>query len=363
MPILKTKNYENEVSLDDVLHLVVPQCVANPRIILRNDLKVTGYQIRYWNLSKGKYNYKHETTLEAANTLRDSKVLTRDQCLIAVSVAEVLKNLDHFQKFYRLAPQSIDYEDQPVPLDAQALGIWLGDGSSRACHITTADKEILDYVKDVSASHGLDVIHSERYTYMICKRNRSTLRFNKDNIIEALEDWKAGMDITTAAIKNHTTPQTLKKFKPIYDSGDMDEYCAGTTNPITQALKDLNVWGNKHIPEVYLKNSRDVRMKVLAGIIDTDGHMYNGGYDMCFANRTLLEDIVKLSMSLGFSCKEIRDCVKVCTNASGGPKNCQAYRTRICGGDELMDLPILLPHKRITSKTQRYDQLHFEVVA
>jgi hypothetical protein len=326
MPILKTKNYEKEVSVDDVLHLVVPQCVANPRIILRKDLKVPTYKIQYWNFTDGKYNSKHEKTLEAAKTFRDSKVLTRDQCLLAVTVAEVLKNIDHFQKFYRLAPQSIDYEEHSVPLDPKLLGIWIGDGSSTACHITTADKEILDYVKEVAASHGLDVVHSERYTYMICQKNRSTFRFNKENTIRALEDWKSGMGISAAAVKNNTTRQTLNKFKPIYDSGKMDEYCASMANPITQALKELNVWGNKHIPEVYLKNSRDVRMKVLAGIIDTDGHMSGGGYDMCFANEKLLQDIVVLSRSLGFTCADVKSCQKACTNASGGPKMCQAYR-------------------------------------
>jgi replicative DNA helicase len=363
MPILKTKNYEKEVSVDDVLHLVVPPRFATPTIVLRKDLKVPTYKIRYWNFAESKFNCKHEKTLEAARIFRDSKVLTRDQCLLAVTVAEVLKNLDHFQKFYRMAPQSIDYEERPVPLDPIFTGIWLGDGSSRACHITTADKEILDYITTVAASHGLDVVHSERYTYMMCQKNRSTFRFNKDNTIRALEDWKTGMSISAAAVKNHTTPQTLHKFKPIYDSGKMDEYCDGMANPITQALKELNVWGNKHIPEVYLNNSRDVRMKVLAGIIDTDGAIDCGGYEMSFANKRLVDDIVILSRSLGFTCTDVKPWMSNCTNAAGGPKLCQAYKIRISGGDELMDLPILLPRKRVTTKTQRYDQLHFKIVA
>ena len=31
--------------------------------------------------------------------------------------------------------------------------------------------------------------------------------------------------------------------------------------------------GNKHIPNEYLFNNRESRLKLLAGIIDTDGHV------------------------------------------------------------------------------------------
>jgi hypothetical protein len=42
--------------------------------------------------------------------------------------------------------------------------------------------------------------------------------------------------------------------------------------------------------------------KVLAGLIDTDGYLGEGGYDFCFANKTL-SNIVQLSRSLGFKCR------------------------------------------------------------
>jgi hypothetical protein len=61
---------------------------------------------------------------------------------------------------------------------------------------------------------------------------------------------------------------------------------------------------NKHIPEVYLKKF-DVRLKVLAGLIDTDGYLGEGGYDFVLQTKRF-EDIVQLSRSLGFKCRDIQ---------------------------------------------------------
>jgi hypothetical protein len=44
----------------------------------------------------------------------------------------------------------VKFAAQDVPLDPQWLGIWLGDGSSSACKITTADKEILEYITTIA---------------------------------------------------------------------------------------------------------------------------------------------------------------------------------------------------------------------
>ena len=42
-------------------------------------------------------------------------------------------------------------------------------------------------------------------------------------------------------------------------------------SPLTLALRAAGVWGDKHIPEIYLRASIDQRLELLAGLLDTDG--------------------------------------------------------------------------------------------
>lgn len=64
---------------------------------------------------------------------------------------------------------------------------------------------------------------------------------------------------------------------------------------------------SKTIPLSYKTNSRDVRLKVLAGLLDEDGLLVNNGmyheacsYELSCENETLLADVMELSRSLGF---------------------------------------------------------------
>lgn len=63
---------------------------------------------------------------------------------------------------------------------------------------------------------------------------------------------------------------------------------------------------NKHIPNEYLTNDRETRLKVLAGLVDTDGSVRAEGHEIRIsqgpANYRIVEDAYTLAMSLGFSC-------------------------------------------------------------
>jgi replicative DNA helicase len=366
MPTIVTKYSELKVELDDMVKLIVPPKYATPRLmLLKNEISHRCY---YWDAKSNKRRQKEFTKFEDADTFRKSVVLTHEQRLRDVSVRDILADIQKFQTIYRLVPISIDYEAQDVPLDPQYLGIHLGDGHTSTCNFTTSDAEILEYVTNVANGYDLEVVKMGKYGYRISKKSglskyTGAKIISRETITSALAEWATGVSARQVGIKYKTTPTTLHKYKALSDEGKLDEhYELHTGNPIFTRLQDLGVIGNKHIPAVYLHNSRDVRLKVLAGIIDTDGHLRGGGYDMAFANRILAEDIIVLSRSLGFICADLKECVKVCTNAAGGPKDCQAFRFRICGGNELRELPILLPHKRIKEdKKQRYDLLRFEV--
>lgn len=359
-----TKDYTRQVDLDDVVKLIVPARHASPTLKLRRDSG--SYKVTFWDLKKSSIGTKSVKTLEEAETLKGTLWRTPEQLTKFVTIREIVDKLDHYSKYYRIAPCPVDYDFTEVPLDPLFLGLWIGDGSSTACHITTADKEILDYMEIIAQSYGLCVKHLDRYTYSIT----SPVQCTKGHVMEVstLEEIKRDLDSGNMQCyitkKYHTGWETVKKYLELHASGKYEQHVMNRrSNPISAILKDLHLWGSKHIPEIYMKNSRDVRLKVLAGIIDTDGSLQSGGYNLSFSSEILIDDVITLARSLGFRCPDKIRFTAVCTNSASGPKDCIAYRTRICGGNELRELPILLPRKIIKcDKKQRYDMLHFKVI-
>jgi hypothetical protein len=366
MPTIVTKYSETPCDLDDVVKLIVPSRYATPQVAFNKQSR--NQRCMYWDTKLHKFRAKDFKNLADAETFRKSAILAHEQRFRDVSVREILADIKTFKTYYRLAPISIDYEAQDVPLDPLYLGIHLGDGHTKTCSFTTADAEILEYVTKVAAEYDLEVVKISKYGYRISKKNgqgrcNSNRIIKRETITAALAELSSGVSTKQVCMKYNTTWNTLHKYKALSDEGKLDEhYDRHADNPISLRLREMGVIGNKHIPDIYLKNSRDVRLKVLAGIIDTDGHLNGGGYDMCFANRKLAEDILVLSRSLGFISADLKECVKICTNAASGRKECKAFTFRICGGNELRELPILMPHKRIKEdKRLRNDLLHFEV--
>ena len=84
-----------------------------------------------------------------------------------------------------------------------------------------------------------------------------------------------------------------------------------------------NFTNNKHIPKKYIVNSLDIRLKVLAGIIDIVGYVSQNSNEICitqcFQHQKFVDDIIFLAKSLGYmvrSSRNIKD--KVCMlNISG----------------------------------------------
>lgn len=68
---------------------------------------------------------------------------------------------------------------------------------------------------------------------------------------------------------------------------------------IREALKVLGVLNNKHIPCEYLTASREDRLALLAGLLDTDGSLDKTTIEITQKRKVLAEGIVYLSKSLG----------------------------------------------------------------
>lgn len=73
----------------------------------------------------------------------------------------------------------------------------------------------------------------------------------------------------------------------------------GMSNPVLDAFRSIDVLGNKHIPEKYKCGSVEVRQELLAGLIDSDGHISHGGCDWISSSEQMAQDVAFIARSLG----------------------------------------------------------------
>jgi hypothetical protein len=103
-------------------------------------------------------------------------------------------------------------------------------------------------------------------------------------------------------------------------SVDMDPYMLGLwlgehtstlkwKKTIVDTLRKYNLVDNKHIPHIYLTNSRSVRLSLLAGIVGSIGHYSKGMYEISQTSQKLTNGIVYLARSLGL-CAQISKVTK-----------------------------------------------------
>jgi len=205
---------------------------------------------------------------------------------------------------YRV-PVAFSHKD--VPLDPYFLGLWLGDGNSRTTSITTVDEEIEDYLTQLARVQEMKI-----------------RRHDRNNI---------GWALSTGA---------------------------GKKNPLLSSLREMDLIMNKHIPMQYKCNSREIQLQVLAGLIDSDGHCQERGYDIIQKNERLLDDIIFIARSLGFAAYK-HECVKSCVY-KGEKKEGTYYRTNI-HGPGLEDIPVRVKRKRcIGTRRQCKDVLRTRIV-
>ena len=173
-------------------------------------------------------------------------------------------------------------------------GVWLGDGSSSAPEVTNIDHEIIEFLHETANDHGWDL-----------------------KVYEA---------------KNRTNRYHLgSKYK--------------RKGSFRSQLREAGVFKNKHIPEVYFGSSIDQRRALLAGLVDTDGHVSTGCISISQSREELIDDIIRLAHGLGL--KASKRFMPI--NFNG--KICNAWRTEI-GGD-IDNLPIRIERKRIAAKVNK----------
>jgi hypothetical protein len=239
-------------------------------------------------------------------------------------------NLDKWSKKGLLGFKSscgINYkheENNNIELDPYLLGLWLGDGTHTAPTIATNDNEIREFISNWCSQNNSEVVQESKYLLRIRRQGYS---FGKENI-------------------------DGKKYKNIPDYHDR-------TNPFMNLLKKYNLIGNKHIPKEYFMNSRENRLKLLAGLIDTDGHVpkcQNGKRVVIIQSNPILSlQIVDLARSLGFVVNYIIREKKNVSLFGLEPKDYKDQYVINISGDNLHEIPTILPRKKCNSSNYNKD--------
>jgi DNA topoisomerase-2 len=114
-------------------------------------------------------------------------------------------------------------------------------------------------------------------------------------------------------------------------------------------LKKYNLVSNKHIPKEYIINSREVRLNVLAGVIDTDCTVSRNEtrivITQCEKHKILIYDLLYLARSLGFYCSIKKFKAKYIWK--GEERQSDAFKLNISGNID--DIPTKLPRKKCMS--------------
>jgi len=110
-------------------------------------------------------------------------------------------------------------------------------------------------------------------------------------------------------------------------------------------LRAVGVYGNKHIPDGYLRASESQRRALLAGLMDTDGTVApTGNLQFTTTSRRLAGEVVELIVSLGYRCTTATRSVRGRTTASS-----TAHTVNFSTGDEIFQLK----RKRIAHRERR----------
>ena len=199
----------------------------------------------------------------------------------------------------------IDFKEKPLPIDPYMIGYWLGDGSSSSPRISSQDSTVLHYFAHKLKGYNLSLMYVSQYDYSICGNNK---------------------------LKN---------------------------NVFLNTLKELNLINNKHIPLLYKCNSREKRLKLLAGLIDSDGYLIkNGGFEISQKSEKMIDDIIYLVRSLGFSCYKK---LKKTTWTYKGIKNFGTCFLVTINGKGIEDIPTIIPRKKSPPRRQIKDVLNYRI--
>lgn len=255
-------------------------------------------------------NESHILTLKYCSD--DSRYNAKKGDVLDISVRDYLKLTDRQKRSLQGFKTGVEFQEKNLSIPPYILGAWLGDGHSACTALTTADDELLNEWTEYADSIGLNI------------------RISTNN-----NCGKAKIYFITSGKQ----------------SGSSDR------NIMLNHLKELNVYNNKHIPQVYLTASRHQRLELLAGILDTDGCLNGETFVFTQKNKVLTDNVIFLAQSLGFRVTSKKQKILkslLCPNVDG-------YFYKVTIGGNTWEIPCKIPRKQSPKKEKIRDWLNYGI--
>lgn len=232
------------------------------------------------------------------------------RCGLNIKVSDYIENTSKvFKERFKLKRQSIEFDQKELKIDPYILGLWLGDGNTDAVSLTTNDKKIKDIWIDYGNRHELKSVIQQ-------------------NLGASCETINLSAGSSKGKSRSH--------------------------NPLVTKFREYGLLGNKHIPFEYLTSSREQRLQLLAGLIDSDGYTDSKHIDYITKQEKLADNIVYLCRSLGLAAYKT-ETVKSCIY-KGEKKEGTYFRLSISGHTDM--IPIILDRKKCDQRKQIKDVTH-----
>ena len=229
-----------------------------------------------------------------------------DGSVVNMSIDEYLSqsiNFKHCAKGWRTGVDFLQQVDA-LEMEPYFLGLWLGDGSSANSGVWSADQEIKSYLYHYAARLGLSYKEEQK---------------------NELSGLSLSQIVKTGGSKH--------------------------AHPLRDALRHYKLIGNKHIPHAFKTASREDRLQLLAGVIDTDGSLSNGCYELTLKSEQLFDDVLFLARSLGFAAYK-QPAIKTSQHGTSG----LYFRCHISG--DLDQIPCKIARKIAAERGQKKNVLN-----
>lgn len=200
-------------------------------------------------------NSRHKIYYKEKNYFKHcdfEKLATAEELLIEQSTTRYKQNIRYLQR-----SNNVDGSwNKQVLLDPYILGVWLGDGSTGHSRFTNEDREVIAELESFAIKNDMKfritTTHSNAFDIFIGKKSE-----HKRNII-------------------------------------------------LETLGHYGILNHKDIPDDYIYTSRENRLQLLAGLIDTDGHFSKRDryytFSQCLSRKHIVEKVAFIARSLGFKC-------------------------------------------------------------
>lgn len=307
----KVENKKGESYTVNSHHILSLKWTASKFIFERKERM--SFQVRYFDKNKIKvihkdFSYKDkdkdkDTVYKQAKMYYDNIV---DDLYVDIPIKDFLALSKKYQENllgYQVSALTFPEQKETLPIDPYMIGYWLGNAYNNDTMINTNEPDVLNYFNNNLDKYNLFLELKKKYCYKI------------------------------------------------------DDKDCQNNNIFLKTLKNLGMLNNKHIPHIYKCNTRESRLKLLAGFIDADGHLGKRNdfeITQCEKNEKLLDDIIYLTRSLGFTAyKHIK---KTSWTHNGVKKFGEAFRIHI-NGQGIEKIPTLIPRKRAQPRKDRVDAL------